>query len=107
MENVVFLDLLRKKYLSAIPMEIYYYKDAFQHEVDFVIKEGLKIKQLIQVPYASAKDEIEQRELRSLLKASELLKCKNLFVITWDYEEEEEFRGKKIKFMPLWRWLYF
>ena len=33
-----------------------------KREVDFVIKEGLRVKQLIQVTYASAR-EIEQREL--------------------------------------------
>ena len=48
---------------------------------------------------------IEQRELRALVKASELLKCKDLLVITWDYEAEEEFKGRKIKFIPLWKWL--
>jgi len=39
------------------------------------------------------------------LKASKELKCKNLKVITWDYESEEEFKNQKIKFVPLWRWL--
>jgi len=38
-------------------------------------------KQLIQVTYASSKDEIEKREIKSLIKASELLKCKDLLVI--------------------------
>ena len=36
-------------------------------EVDFLIKEGSKIKQLIQVTYASSKDEIEKREKHYLL----------------------------------------
>lgn len=31
---------------------IFYFKDYQQREVDFVIKEGLSIKQLIQVTYA-------------------------------------------------------
>jgi predicted AAA+ superfamily ATPase len=65
----------------------------------------LKIKQLIQVTYASSKDEIEKREIKSLLKASELLKCKNLLVITWDYEDELKIENKKIAFIPLWKWL--
>jgi len=63
----------------------------------------LKVKQLVQVAYACERDEIEKRELRALIKASELLKCKNLLCITWDYEGEEEFKGKKIKFLPLWK----
>ncbi|MEM5831299.1 MAG: ATP-binding protein, partial [Candidatus Aenigmatarchaeota archaeon] len=69
MENCVFLQLKRK--ISENPLaEIYYFKDYQQNEVDFVIKEGLNIKQLIQVTYASNKDEIEKREIKALLKAS-------------------------------------
>ncbi len=73
--------------------------------MDFVIKEGLKIKQLIQVTYANDRDEVDKREIRGLLKAGDLLKCRDLVVITWDHEAEEEVKGKKIKFVPLWKWL--
>lgn len=102
MENVVFLSL--KSMGLKENLNIFYLKvnDA---EVDFLIKEGFEIKQLIQVTYASGKDEIEQREIKALLKASELLKCKDLLCITWDYESEEEINSKKIKFVPLWKWL--
>ena len=103
MENTVFLELLRST--SNPLIEIYYFKDYQGYEVDFVVKEGLKVRQLIQVTYASGKDEIEKRELRALAKASKLLKCKNLLVITWDHEAEEEVKGRKIKFVPLWKWL--
>ena len=107
MEHLVATELVRESELFN-KFEIYYWKEYGRQdgrEIDFVIKEGLKVKQLIQVTYASARDEIEKRELRALVKASELLKCKNLLVITWDYEAEEEFKGRKIKFMPLWWWL--
>jgi len=103
MENAVFLELLRKMNKNPL-LEIYCLKH-LNEEVDFVVKDGLKIKQLIQVSYASNKDEIEKRELKSLIRASELLKCKNLSCITWDYEKEEETKGKKINFVPLWKWL--
>ncbi|MEM5831649.1 MAG: DUF4143 domain-containing protein, partial [Candidatus Aenigmatarchaeota archaeon] len=104
MENCVFLQLKRKT--SENPLaEIYYWKDYQQNEVDFVLKEGLKIEQLIQVTYASSKDEIEKREIKALVKASELLKCKNLLTITWDYEDELKVNNKKIKCISLWKWL--
>ena len=103
MENLVFLEL-KKKELNNI-FEIFYWKDYQQREVDFVIKEGLKIKQLIQVSFASDRNEINEREIKSLLKASELLKTKNLLCITWDYENIEVIKRKKIKFLPLWKWL--
>ncbi|MEM7826338.1 MAG: hypothetical protein QW451_01770 [Candidatus Aenigmatarchaeota archaeon] len=69
------------------------------------MKEGLKVKQLIQVTYASGRDEVEKREIKALIKASEELKCKNLLVITWDYEDEVKVKNKKIVFKPLWKWL--
>jgi predicted AAA+ superfamily ATPase len=103
MENLVAVELQRK-FRKPIH-EIFYWKDYQQHEVDFVIKEGLEIRQLIQVTYASNKDEIEKREIRSLIKASELLKCKDLLVITWDFEDEIRYEDKIIKFLPLWKWL--
>jgi len=71
--------------------------------VDFVLKRGLKIEQLIQVTYASSEEEIEVREKKALIKASEELNCEDMRVITWDYEAEEELKGKKIMFTPLWK----
>ena len=110
MENVAFLELLRG--LNKNPLrEIFYFKDSQQHEVDFLLKEGFKIKQLIQVTCASSFDEIDKREIRSLLKAGELFKehKPELLVITLDYEDEKEIKwfGKegKVKFVPLWKWL--
>jgi len=78
-------------------MSIFFWKDYQGREVDFVIKEGLKVKQLAQVTYANTKDEIEKRETRDLIKAGEELRCRNLLVITWDYEGEEEIERKKNK----------
>jgi predicted AAA+ superfamily ATPase len=103
MENLVAIELQRK--FKGPASEIFYFRDYQQNEVDFVIKEGLEIKQLIQVTYASSKDEIEKREIRALLKASELLKCKDLLIITWDYEDEIKVNDKIIKCLPLWKWL--
>ncbi|MBO3753760.1 MAG: ATP-binding protein [Candidatus Brockarchaeota archaeon] len=74
-------------------------------EVDFVLKEGFQVKQLIQVTYASSRNNIEKREARALLKASEQLKCKNLLIITWDYEDEFKIDNRKIRCIPLWKWL--
>ncbi len=29
----------------------------------------------------------------------------NILVITWDHEDVEVFKGKSIRFVPLWKWL--
>ena len=94
-ENIVAVELKRRK------KDIYYWKDYQQREVDFVIKKGLKVLQLIQVSYEMEDIKTEKRETDALIRASKELKCKDLLVITQDLEKEEE----GIKFIPLWKWL--
>jgi predicted AAA+ superfamily ATPase len=104
MENVVAIELKRRNPL----LEIYYWKEygkAEGKEVDFVVRENFIVKQLIQVTYASNRNEVEKREIEALIKASGLLKCNDLLVITWNYEDVVEISDKKIKFVPLWKWL--
>jgi len=103
-ENIVCVELMRKKSTNH-NMQIYYWKDHQQNEIDFVIKKGVKIKELIQVCYNLEDYNTREREINALLKGSEELKCSNLLVITWDYEKEETIKEKKIKFIPLWKWL--
>ncbi|RLF30478.1 MAG: AAA family ATPase, partial [Thermoplasmata archaeon] len=87
------------------PLLEFFYLKFTDGEIDFVLKEGLEIKQLIQVTYASGRDEIERREIKSLVKAGNELKCKDLLLITWDYEDELKVDNKTIRCAPLWEWL--
>ena len=97
-QNVVATRLI-KKYGKE---NIFYWMNDIKEEVDFVLMKG-KVKQLIQVCYNL--DEAKKREIRSLLKASKELKCKNLLVITDDKEGKETIASKKILYVPLWKWL--
>ncbi|MGC8558350.1 MAG: ATP-binding protein [Nitrososphaeria archaeon] len=105
MENLVAVELLRKKSYWYSSLEIFYWKDHRQNEVDFVIKDGAQVKQLLQVTYASERTEIDNREIRALLRAGSELKCNNMALITWDYEDELIEDGRKISCIPLWKWL--
>jgi len=104
MENSVFLNLLRK--INEKPLTEIFCLKIDDREVDFVVKDGLNIKQLIQVTYASNKDEIKE-DVKSLLKAYNLFKQHKpeLMIITWDYEDTLKENGKEIKCIPLWKWL--
>ena len=102
-ENLVAIDL--KKLEMDNKINIYYWKNNLNEEVDFVLKEGVKIKQLIQVCYNINEYDVKKREVRALLKASKELKCNNLLIITEDKEGEEKTKNKKIKYIPLWKWL--
>ena len=101
MENVVFLELERRRKTFV---ELYYWKNVLQEEVDFVVKER-KIKQLIQVCYDVDDYDTKKREMRSMLKASKELKCNNLLVITYDEDRNEIIDGKNVRFVSLWKWL--
>lgn len=98
MENTAFLELKRRG------KELFYWKDYQGREVDFVVGGGTPEK-LIQVTYASGRDEVERRELEGLLRTSEALRCKELEVITWDYEDSVKMDGREVNFVPMWKWL--
>ena len=70
-----------------------------------MLKRGLKVEQLIQVCYDINDYDTKRRETKALLKASKELKCNNLCVITEDYDAFEELNGKRIVYVPLWRWI--
>jgi len=102
-ENIVFCELLRRNCRANI--DIFYYKTKNNKEVDFVLKHATKIDKLIQVCYNISDINTKEREIKSLLTASEELNCNNLEIISWDYEAEEKYKDKTIKFIPLWKWL--
>ena len=108
MENIVFLELKKREFLGELS-GVFYFKDAMGREVDFIVKEGFRVRGLVNVTYASSFDEVDEREWKNLLKASKLLGCDNLLVVTWDYEDQRKLssygRESVIRFIPLWKWL--
>ena len=105
MENIVFIDLMRRRNYSLGNMEIYYFKDYNGHEVDFIVKVGLEVKEVINVTYAESRSDLEKRELRSIVSASALLNCRKLTLITWNYGDTITYGGAAINAIPLWKWL--
>lgn len=103
-ENIVYLALKRKQILSS-NIELFYWKDVQHREVDFVIKDGLDVTNLIQVCWDIRNEKTKTRELRSLQKAMKELKVKNALIITEDAEGEEKLNGHTVKIAPLWKWL--
>ena len=97
-ENLVFIELKRR----SSQTEIYYWKN--RGAVDFVIKNGTKVEELIQVCY-SINEETEKREVSTLVAAMDEFGLKKGLIITDDIEREEEIGGRRIVFMPIWKWL--
>jgi len=96
-ENAVYIELKRSG------KEIYYWKRT--GEVDFLIKEGLKIKELLQVCKNVSDKKIKAREIKGLMEASKEFKVRKAKVITEDYHNKEKINRVDIEFIPLWLWL--
>jgi len=105
LENLVYLELQRRNLYHKKNQEIYVWKDYKDREVDFVIKQGDTITQLVQAAYSIESDKTRERETKALLQASKELKCNNLVIVTRRDEDELEIDGKKISVIPVLKWL--
>ncbi len=105
MENLVYLELQRQKSYFDKSLNIFYWQNSQGQEIDFVLKSGKKITQLIQVTHNLEKEKTAIREIQSLIAGSEELKCKNLLILTYETEKEIKEKNKNIKVIPLWKWL--
>ncbi len=99
-ENIVFIELKRRS-----KGDLFYYKSTSGREVDFIIKEGKKVSELIQVCYMLDDFVTKEREVKALLQGSEELRCDNLLIITWDYDGVEIVSGKEVRYVSLCKWL--
>jgi predicted AAA+ superfamily ATPase len=92
--------MLRKRQLEG-EFELYFWKGSRNEEVDFVIKQGNRVTQLIQVCWDMKEKGTRNREIRALIQASEALLCDDIVIITaaTDSEEIVEWYGiqRKIK----------
>lgn len=102
LENMVFIELLRRGY--DLKKSLFYYRTSNDKEVDFVTRDGRKVTSLIQVSYDISKTKTRERELDALVKASEELKCDNLLLITWDREEIVTYHEKRIRLLSASEW---
>jgi len=97
LENAVLVELIRRR------VNVHYYKSS-SADVDFVVVKDSRACELIQVCYSLDNPLTYKREMRSLLSASEELKCDNLWVITFNQDKIIEQGSKKIKVSSAWRW---
>ena len=66
--------------------ETYYWKDSLEKEMDFIIRDGLRVKELIQVCYKLEDEKTVKREVSSLIKAMNEFELIEGTIITGDYE---------------------
>ena len=99
LENVVFLHLrMRMK-------EIYFHKD--KKECDFVVREGNRIVQAIQVTTSLSNPEVKKREIEGLMEAMRTYDLQEGIILTENEQDTIEMDGFQISVMPIWKWLLF
>lgn len=103
MENLVFTELLKKGLRPH--RELFYYKTRNNREIDFMIKKGAQVDELLQVCYDISSPEVSDRETKALLEAAEELRAEKLTVLTWDEKRQITKNNAVINFVPLWEWL--
>jgi len=72
-----------------------------EKEVDFINVDKKRVLP-IEVKYSK---KMKGKEIKGLVKFMDEYGIKEGVVISEDYEIEKQVKGKKIKFIPLWRWL--
>lgn len=104
LENVVYVELLRR--CAHNYLDIYYHKPMPRaKEVDFVVCDQSKAIELIQVAYEIDSSKVYDRETSSLVKASDLLSCANLTLITFSPSRDVVVGGKTIHIVSALDWL--
>jgi len=104
LENVVFIELLRRYNSQAD--DIYFYKPTSRSkEVDFVVcKQGVVVE-LIQVAYSVSDAKTFKRETEALIDASEKLQNENLSLICLDESRDVDIQGHTIHIRSAIDWL--
>jgi len=100
LENLVFMEMVKEG--KKPNRDIFYYKTRNDREVDFLIKEGSTVQELVQVVYEARNPETEKREVKALIEASGELGVKNLTILTWNEKKEVDQDGLTVKFIPVW-----
>jgi len=97
LENLVFVELMRRGH------EVYFHSG--KKECDFLIKEGLAVRQAIQVSRTLQDEETGKRETEGLVEALNAFGLKEGMILTEDEEYEMNADDHRIRVKSVWKWL--
>lgn len=97
LENIVFL------HLKTSGKEIYFHKG--QKECAFILREGNRIAEAIQVALHLSDEAVKQREINGLMEAMTTYNLQKGVIITESEEDTMEIDGFEISIIPVWKWL--
>jgi uncharacterized protein len=101
LETAVLNHLVRK--CKNEGWDVYYLRER-SGECDFVICDGNRALQCIQVCYDISSEKVRRREINGLLLANRLTRCENLLLLTDCEYRELDIEGHHIKIRPVYEW---
>lgn len=101
LETIVLVHLMRK--CKNEGWDVYYLSDR-SGECDFVVCDGNRVLQCIQVSYDISSEKTRKREINGLLLAYKKTKCNNLILLTDHEYEELDKDGLHIQIKPVYEW---
>lgn len=101
LETIALIHLIRK--CKKEGWDVYYLSDR-SGECDFVVCDGNKVLQCIQVSYDISSEKTRKREINGLLLAYKKTKCSNLLLLTDHEYEEIDKNGLHIQIKPVYEW---
>ncbi len=104
-ENVVFLELLRRRDYEQSFDAVFFWQGK-NCEVDFITRTKNRFQSAIQVSLDLTRPETREREKKALIAAHKDLKVGRYTIITESIEETWHESGIQISIVPLWKWLW-
>ena len=102
LENLVMVELWRRGFKPG--QDLFYYVTRSNYEVDFLVRDGHRNLELIQVCLNLSSQKTLERELRALCAAGDELGVDKLTVITLDEERMISQEGKSVAVVSAPRW---
>lgn len=100
LENMVYIELRRRG------GEIFYHNSG-NTECDFVVRDGFRVVQAIQVCYLLGSSDTREREICGIRDAMDTYHLLEGTIVTNTHEEEVKYGDKIIHILPAWKWLHF
>ena len=98
LENMIYIELRRRG------GEVFYHNSG-SAECDFVVRDGFRVMQAIQVCYLLDSSDTREREIRGVQDAMDTYQLLEGTIVTNTHEEEVKCGDKIIHILPAWKWL--
>ncbi|MDI9644774.1 MAG: ATP-binding protein [Candidatus Verstraetearchaeota archaeon] len=103
-ENIVFLELMMRYQANPL-IELFYWRSPSGAEVDFLVKDGAKLKEAMQVCWDLGKPKAREREIKALERLMSETGLTEATLITSEERGVQEVGNGTIRAVPLWEWL--